>query len=47
MKNKIDINEEKQNYSRKILLNSMIEFLYKSKLISCQEYKSLKEHVRG
>ena len=46
MKNRIELGEEKQKYSKIILLKSMIEFLYKSKLISSQEYKSLSQHIR-
>ncbi len=43
---KIELNDKQKEFSKNILLKSMIDFLYKSKLISCQEYKSLTEYVR-
>ena len=43
---KIELNDKQKEFSQNILLKSMIDFLYKSKLISSQEYKSLAEYVR-
>ena len=43
---KIELNDKQKNFSKNILLKSIIDFLYKSELISSQEYKSLTDYVR-
>ena len=41
----IELNDKQKEFYKNILLKSMIDFLYKSKLISSQEYKYLKKYV--
>ena len=41
---KIELNDKQKELSKNLLLKSIIDFLYKSELISSQEYKLLNDY---